>query len=155
MFLFCFRKPLVHSNPYMDHEKTKTNDLLKSLHKDRIETALMSPFISRLKNLCDSDSDSSVEEKNTETARKKLSFNEFSDKENEKDEFTFDEDNLEDRIKKKLNKKFVPVEARSLKQLDFCNSEINDCREVEERKKKDDVEKPNKKKLQRKGKKLH
>lgn len=90
----------MYKNPYLETESAKSKSLLKSLQKARIEAALMSPFMSNLRNLCDSDSESAPE-KNVGGTRKKLEFDEASDKENFSD---LDEDDLESRIRKKLQK---------------------------------------------------
>lgn len=132
----------MYRNPYIDAESAKSKSLLKSLHKARIEVALMSPFMKNLKNLCDSDSDSASDEKEVRIIRKKLDFLDTSDKENlsdlkhrikknqskgkiksdksVKEDFSdVDEDDLETRIKKKLDKKTGPSVKSSSKIRDL------------------------------------
>lgn len=82
-------------------ESTKSKTLLRSLQKARIEAALASPWVKTLKDLCESDDTES--EKERHIVRKKLNFQEDnSDKENFSD---LDQDDLEVRIRKKLDKK--------------------------------------------------
>lgn len=110
----------------MGSERAKTNSLLQSLHKTRVEAALMSPFMTNLKNLCNSDSDS-VPENNAKITRKKLDFNEASDKVNIS---ILDEDDLNHRTRRKVNtEQNVEVDLYNLDQKQLGKTE-SDSRNI-------------------------
>lgn len=85
----------------MDGERAKSNSIFQSLHRSRVEAALMFPCMIKSKNLCNSDSDS-VPKIYTKITRKKLDFSETSDKENID---ILDEDDTDHRTKRKENTK--------------------------------------------------
>ncbi|XP_018571170.1 MATH and LRR domain-containing protein PFE0570w-like [Anoplophora glabripennis] len=125
------RKPklsVLYKNPYLETEKSKSNNLLRTLQKSRLKFT-ESPAIKRLKDLCDSDTDSNSdvriklraklnfddsdgEEDTTskyfrntvELNKKTVSETECeSDKEN-LDNFSFIGQSLEERLQSKINR---------------------------------------------------
>ncbi|XP_056643015.1 germ cell nuclear acidic protein-like [Diorhabda sublineata] len=52
------KRSLLYKNPYLDREKSKTQLISKTTQKSRLEQNVRSPWLEKLKNLCDPDTDS-------------------------------------------------------------------------------------------------
>ncbi|KAL3283413.1 hypothetical protein HHI36_006558 [Cryptolaemus montrouzieri] len=121
------KKSETFKNPYLQQEKSKSDLLLKILQKKRMKEAIESPFINKLKVLCDEDSEDDV------LVRTKLNLMDTPDKNNSDssilgliDEF---DSNCSLHLSDKENsfcEEIIPLEDRIRKKKDFRELKLSE-----------------------------